>query len=67
MISAEQLWQRRVGDAEPWKRVSLPSPWKPHQVVSFDRQAWIAAEAEGGKWAVLVDRTVPMVRVLLPQ
>lgn len=67
MIGGEQLWQRRPGDAEPWKRVTLPAPWKPRQVVTFDGQVWIAAEAEGGKWAVLVDRAVPTVRLLAAQ
>lgn len=62
MISGEQLWQRKVGDAEPWKRVAVPTPWKPRQVVSFDGQVWIAAEGEGGKRAVLVDRAVPATR-----
>ena len=67
MISGGQLWQRRSGDAEPWARVSLPSPWKPRQLVVFDGQLWIAAEDEGGKWAVLVDRPVPMARALPPK
>lgn len=66
MISGEQLWQRSA-EAEPWKRVSLPKPWAPRQVVTFDEQVWIAAEAEGGKWAVLVDRTVPAARSLPAQ
>lgn len=67
MIGGDQVWQRRVGDAEPWKRVLLPTPWKARQVVAFDERVWIAAEAEGGKWAVLVDRAVPAVRVLPAQ
>ena len=47
--------------------MTLPAPWKPRQVVTFDGQVWIAAEAEGGKWAVLVDRAVPTVRLLAAQ
>jgi len=67
MITDERLWRRRAGEGEPWSLVPLPRPWSVRQVMVFDEAVWIAAEAEGGKWAVLVDRPVPTPHVLRPQ
>jgi hypothetical protein len=58
MVVGEQLWLRPHDKSEPWQRVTLPEPWKPRQVVWFHGNVWVAAEGEGGKWAVLVDRPV---------
>lgn len=64
VITGDQLWQRRHDGTDPWKHVTLPAPWKPRQVAWFDGSVWVAAEGEGGQWAVLVDRPVETVREL---